>query len=242
MNHLSEEQLVLYYYREEAEGGEAARHMEECGECRQTYASLQRVLNAVDALPIPEPAADYGDRVWRRIERQLPRRAGLRWSMPAWRWALAGAAFAGLFLVSFFAMRPVPPRPTHIAAARPAQPQSADPVLRVAVGDYLDRTQMVLIELANASPHDKLDISSQQQRAGDLVAENRLYRQTADHTGDVAVATVLDELDRVLLDITHAPSEASATDLERLRRRMDDESILFKIRVLGANVRRPETL
>ena len=41
------------------------------------------------------------------------------------------------------------------------------------------------------------------------MSESRLYRQTAEHTGDTAVAGVLDELDRVLLDISHAPSQVS---------------------------------
>ena len=38
--------------------------------------------------------------------------------------------------------------------------------------------------LANASPRDQMDISSEQERAGDLVRETRLYRQTAAATGD----------------------------------------------------------
>ena len=85
-----------------------------------------------------------------------------------------------------------------------------------------------------------LDISSQQERAGDLVSESRLYRQTAVHTGDTAVASVLDDLDRVLLDIAHAPSRISPGELEKLRQRLEAEGILFKIRVLGSNVRNQE--
>jgi len=113
-------------------------------------------------------------------------------------------------------------------------------VLMVAVGDYLERSQMVLIELANASPKGDLDISAEQERAGDLVSETRLYRQTAAHTGDTAMAGVLDELERVLLDITHSPSELSPEELGKLRSRLEAEGILFKIRVLGSNVRNQE--
>ena len=49
------------------------------------------------------------------------------------------------------------PRPT---------PQAGERVLLVAVGDYLERSQMVLFELANANPKDPLDISAEQERAG----------------------------------------------------------------------------
>jgi len=67
-----------------------------------------------------------------------------------------------------------------------------------------------------------------------------LYRQTAAHTGDTAVSSVLEELERVLLDITHAPSRISPQELEKMRRRLEAEGILFKIRVLGSNVRNQE--
>ena len=69
---------------------------------------------------------------------------------------------------------------------------------------------MVLIELANANPKAAMDISDEQERAGDLVTETRLYRQTAAHTGDTQISGVLDELERVLVDITHAPSNISS--------------------------------
>jgi len=243
MNHLSEEQLILHYYGEEDDGPEASQHLEECEACREFYASLQRVLNVVDALPAPDPGPEYGARVWRRIERQLPARRG--W-LPAatfpWRWAGAAAAMAGLLAAAFLAGRFYPEqRPEQKMAPAPvADRQSGERVLLVAVGDYLERSQMVLIELANAKPKGKLDISTQQERADDLLSESRLYRQTAAHTGDTAVAGVLDELDRVLLDIAHGPSKVSPAELEHLRERMEAQGILFKIRVLGANVRQKE--
>jgi hypothetical protein len=110
----------------------------------------------------------------------------------------------------------------------------------VAVGDYLDRSQMVLVELANADSKGPLDISAEQARAEDLVSETRLYRQTAAHTGDSQVSAVLDDLERVLVDITHEPSRISPDALDKLRDRLKSEGILFKIRVLGSNVRREE--
>jgi hypothetical protein len=85
-----------------------------------------------------------------------------------------------------------------------------------------------------------MDISAEQERAQDLVSESRLYRQTALRTGDTAVADVLDDLDRVLLEIAHAPSRMTPGDLEELRQRLKAEGILFKIRVLGSKVQNPE--
>jgi len=99
---------------------------------------------------------------------------------------------------------------------------------------------MVLIELSNANPKGSLDISAEQERAGDLVTETRLYRQTAARTGDTQITGVLDELERVLVDITHAPSNMTPSQLQELRQRLEAQGILFKIRVLGSNVRNQE--
>jgi hypothetical protein len=242
MNHLTEEELILYYYGEDGSGdaaqAAAAEHLAACDGCRHTYGSLQRVLNVMDGVPAPELTPDYEAEVWQRIEHRLPRRL---LGLPgfSWRWVAAATAVAGLMVAAFLAGRlyPNPGRPVpHLASDQ----QASERVLLVAVGDYLERSQMVLIELANANPKGKLDISAEQERASDLVSESRLYRQTAAHTGDSAVAGVLDELDRVLLDITHAPSEVQAQDLEKLRNHLAAEGILFKIRVLGSNLRTRE--
>ena len=243
MNHLSEEQLILHYYGEPGEPGGALdceHHLEECGDCRALYASLQRVLNVVDSLPVPERSAEYGAAVWRRIERSVGARRRTLWALPArWRWAAAATACAALMATAFVAGRfyPRPNRPAQMAAA---DPQTGERVLLVAVGDYLERSQMVLIELSNANPKGSLDISAEQERAGGLVTETRLYRQTAARTGDARITGVLDELERVLVEITHAPSNMTQRQLEELRQRLAAEGILFKIRVLGSNVRNQE--
>jgi hypothetical protein len=85
----------------------------------------------------------------------------------------------------------------------------------------------------------------------DLVAANRLYRRTAVIAGDQGVADVLDELERVLIEIAGTSPEASTDDLDVMRRRIDTRGLLFKVRVMReqlqerakepVNVRRQET-
>jgi hypothetical protein len=246
MNHLTEEQLILHYYGESDDNADAVdtlateRHLEECRDCRGVYSSLQRVLNVVDGLPVPEQSAEYGAQVWQRIEHKLGARRRF-WHLDApWRWVAATAACAALMLTAFLAGRFYPGQKTTKQLAA-LQSQNGERVLLVAVGDYLERSQMVLIELANANPQNSMDISEEQERASDLVTETRLYRQTAARTGDTRITGVLDELERVLVDITHAPSNMTRGQLEDLRQRLEAEGILFKIRVLGSNVRNQES-
>lgn len=199
------------------------------------------IRECLEAMPVPERGPEYGQQVWERIEHRLPVN-GLPVRAPRvwfpWRWA-GTAGFAMLLIAAFLAGRffPWTPRPQAAASNEFVSAQVRERVLRAAVGDYLERSQVVLVELANASPKDSLDITAEQERAADLVTENRLYRQTADRTGDAAVAGLLEELERALLEITHAPSRISPEELETLRQRLEAEGILFKIRVLGTNVR-----
>jgi len=81
---------------------------------------------------------------------------------------------------------------------------------------------MVLVELVSAED-DKgnVDISSERARAEQLLAANRLYRQTAMTTGDAAMASVLDDLERVLVDVAASPSTVSQEELDSVRRRID---------------------
>jgi len=54
-----------------------------------------------------------------------------------------------------------------------------------------------------------VNIATEQRRAEDLLQENRLYRQTALQEGDTGLASVLDELERVLLDVAHSPEQVT---------------------------------
>jgi hypothetical protein len=194
---------------------------------------LQRVFNVVDSMPAPERGPEYGAQVWRRIEAKMPARPVL-WM---WRYGLAAAAMLVLVVGAFMAGRSYhAPAPAQVAG----DTRASERILLVAVGDYLDRSQMVLIELANANARGPLDISSEQERAQELISETRLYRQTAAATGNTSVSGILDELERLLLDITHGPSRLSPVELEKLRARLTAESILFKIRVVNSNVRSQE--
>lgn len=110
-------------------------------------------------------------------------------------------------------------------------------VLLLAVGEHLGRSEMMLTELSNTEANrgtgKLIDISAEQKRAEDLLGENRLYRQTAMEQGDTAVASLLDELERVLLDVSHTPDQVSAAQLVSIQQRIEADGILFKVRVVG---------
>jgi hypothetical protein len=230
VNHISEEQFVMFYYGESQDSLEVERHLEQCETCRAEYRTLQQVLNTVNSAPMPERGPEYGRAVWQRIEGRLPKRR--RFKLASW-WIWA-PAMAGLLVAAFLAGRLSHRADTPAMAAN----QVRERILLVAVGDHLERSQMVLAELSH-SPDGagKIDISDERERAEELLDDNRLYRETARNTGDTAMASVLDDLERVLIEISHSPTEMSSDQLEDLRQQIEERGLLFKVRVLGSQVR-----
>ncbi len=230
MNHLNEEQLVLHYYGEES--ANVDEHLSVCESCREAYQVLQRVLNSVDSLPVPERGADYEAHVWQLIEQRLERKRswGIRW----WKPLVVAVAMAALIIGAFVAGRRGQKPPQVVAV----DGQARERVLLVAVGDHLERSQMILVELTNAGApkNGHLDITYEQHAAEELLESNRLYRQTAANSGDAATAALLDDLERVLLEIAHSPSAVSEKQLDELRKQIEDRGILFKVKVFGSQV------
>jgi len=241
--HLSDDDLVLHYYGEMAapEEARAAAHLAECHACQQDYGKLQRLLALVESTATSEAPDGFERVAWARLEPELPsRRPGwLSWFVfsPA-RLAWAGGVMLLVF-AAFMAGRLMPrdAAPAATGGAQVSNEKVRERILLVDLGDHLDRSQMVLVELVSADESGRVDVSSEQARAQQLLASNRLYRQAAATSGDASVAAVLDELERVLVDFAASPSTMSQEDLDAVRRRIQSKELLFKVRVVSSEVR-----
>jgi hypothetical protein len=234
MKHRTEEELIGYQFGEVKERMEIAAHLKECAECREELVRIEAVFGALDTMPIPDPGEDYGERVWQRIAPRLGEKKARWWeSIFVPQRLVAVGGIVALVILAFVAGRWTKPRVPVVDQADATKVRER--VLVVAVGEHLGRTEMVLMELENA-PEQKgqkaINISETQRRAEDLVEENRLYRQTALKEGDQAMASVLDELERVLLDIANSPEELTPAAFETIRKRIEEQGLLFKVRVV----------
>jgi hypothetical protein len=252
MKHPKEEELIAYHDGEAAGRETIATHLSDCPECQAELERIDALLAALTTIPVPDPGKDYGQRVWQQISPRLPQRRAHWWdflfSKPntvPWfaprRWAAAGA-IAALVLAAFIAGRLT--RPSGSTPLATDQTKVRERILVMAVGEHLGRSEMVLVELANSGPETagqrEVNISGEQRRAEDLLGENRLYRQTALEQGDTALAGVLDELERVLLDVAHSPQQVTPVQLEGIRQRIEARGILFKVRVVGKELQQRE--
>jgi anti-sigma-K factor RskA len=254
MIHPTEETLNDYLERElsPAEQVRVATHLETCADCALVVAEFQQVVREASTLGPLEPPPHVWTAIQARLESpeskvqspQSNHQPPTTNQLPRWAWAMATAA---LVVMAFFTGRFVNQREQQTASqqqtAATAVRASADNsvvrerVLLIAVGDHLERSQMVLVELAHAETTGELDISAERQLADDLLASNRLYRQTAQQVGQANVAGVLDELERVLVELARGPSTVSMQQLADIQQRIESQGILFKVKVMGSNIR-----
>jgi hypothetical protein len=247
--HVHEDDLVLHYYGELAAGDESrvTVHIAECRECHGEYRRLQQVLMSVDdtALGVPELPEGFERTVWARLEPSLDRGHGgwlsRLFSSPS-RLGWAAAAVA-IVVSAFYAGRLSHPAPSTPGATPGAvtttagnQNQVRERILLIDLGEHLDRSQRVLVELVTSEGSGATGLASERDRAEQLVWANRLYRETAAATGDASVVDLLDQLERVLVEVAASSSNPSPRELDDVRRRIESGSLLFKVRVVSSDL------
>ena len=235
--HLSEEEMIDHYYGESAPDSNVERHLKVCVKCGDEYSALERDLGGVKALVPPPRGEGYGEEVWRSIRGSLPvyEARKWRWSSLGFRKPLALAtAFALLMVAAFVAGRVWQRKQTSQTAAVASDPQARQRVVVWVLGDHLDRSERLLVELNHADGKD--DALPIQNEARELLASNRLLMQSAKQSGDPAVDAALDRLERLLVEISNEPNGLTEADLNRLRQEMNTDGLLFDVRVLRSRV------
>jgi hypothetical protein len=241
MTHLTEEELVEHYYADH--GGDAGgkafriaqRHLNGCAECAAESAKLADDMKQMDGLEYDELSLAYGESVWSRVAERLPAlamrdapRRRLSWGL-----MLGYATACAVLVVSAFEIGRVWEHRQHPqnAAVKPAAPVQR-PVVVVVLGDHLDRTERLLVELKHANGEDTDVVKPMREEARSLLAANHVFREDADKSGDTALMQALDRLDHLLSDVANAPGGLDAESIARLQDEMQAEGLLFKVRVL----------
>jgi len=264
MKQLHDDDLILYFYGE-AEGAEEIDNLlAGSADLRARYDALCRTLEMTgEGLPVPARPDSYGAEVWERVRPLLPESpvavsqgkvltAPGRWRRPSpggregtgvrgHRRALAGLAAAAVvllvvgFVAGRFWPRPAAPRvPTQVAFSAEARQR----ILVHTVAAHLERSERLFIEVANGAVKGSVDVSAERQWARDLLAANRLYRQSTRQGGRPRLTSLLDELEPFLLELSHGPNEIPAGEIADFRARIAERSLLFKLRIVSQRLER----
>jgi hypothetical protein len=241
-SHPTEDELVLLFYGDTGPDEERrlAGHIETCLECQPVWREIKSSLAAVDAAGIPEPPPDFERVMWAKVQREIGDfQPAARWWAPKY-WLATGSLAVVMLAVSLGPLVWNRQQASEIDAAnatngsanvaKSSQPERA---LLVAMDEHLERSELLLVELMNAD-----EPGFETSAADDLLLSSRLYRQTAAHTGHVELASMLEDLERVLVEIARGPKEMKKDDLDALRTRITDEDLLFKVRVVTDEVRK----
>jgi hypothetical protein len=113
-------------------------------------------------------------------------------------------------------------------------------MLRSEVEAHLERSQRVLVELVNADSPAPVVLASDRERAADLVAAGRLYRRSAEQAGDADTRDLLEDVERVLVELANGPDVEPSNDLSDVRKRISEQDLIFRLRVMTAELRARE--
>jgi len=235
MSHLSQDDLVLLHYGERPATDAVRQHLGSCPRCRAEQAALVQLLRSIEAPRVPEPDATFEERVFRNATARQAQE-----STPAPRFSLritgarlaAAAAAVVLLVLAFWAGR------ARGRSEIALSPEQRERILFAAVSEHLERSERVLRELVNTEPAATTDLGQGPATAERLAADNRIYRATAQHAGQERLAQLLDELERVLVDIANSPSTVSGPEFNALWRRIQAGGLLIKMRIAESETRR----
>jgi len=239
MKHLEEAELVEHYYEESANMGESERHLKACPVCAKRYAELCRDLDAVAVPTPPARREDYVEQVWQSIRASLPIYEKPKSSWSQYYRPLGWATACVLLVAVAFVAGRRWERKQASSVAVAVDPQARQRVVIVVLGDHLDRSERLLVELNHADGND-LSALPLRSEARELLASNRLVRQSAMQAGNLNnVEASLDRLERLLMELSNEPDSLTEADLNRLKQEMNTDGLLFDIRVLRSRVHSP---
>ncbi len=238
--HPTDEDLILLFYGEASPLDERARlstHLDACPSCRAQYEEIEESLALVTNADVPAPLAGFDARLWSRLEQALPLRR-THWSARQGALVLAWAALVALTVAlgHQWVRSTQPPPVLQDTVAVFDDTTLQERVLLEALDQHFDQTETLLVELLNG-PSDASGLAFERATADDLISSGRLYRKTAQQTGERQFADVLDDLELVLVEVARSPDRIAENDVDGWREQIEENGLLFKVRSVTHEIR-----
>jgi hypothetical protein len=260
MNPITDDDLVLYHYRDGLDVERIAQitaALATSPTLRDRYAGIERAVAHFDQDEIaPDPS--FNARLWQQLEPQLEKEGVITppsssrkhtsvprgnildrlhtWLTPARPWPTFAAAtvlavaIGTGFIVGRQSVTVSPPIASTEADAAAAR------VLDAYVAANLRATERVLLTASNSDDASLLE--GNREFAQSLVESNRLYALAAARSGNTRLAAFLRQLEPVLISLANQPGSAAVQSSEDLRQFLDTTDLLFQVRATEARLDR----
>jgi hypothetical protein len=252
-------ELYFYGELDAPERLEIEPHLASCSECRRALEDLTVIRSALARHPVVSapPAGDWSGFMRRldaaiHLEQHLKPIAGAaaappsasRWSSPA---RLAIAALVALAAMSAayaaYSLSRGSERGTQVASTAPVvapvSPSAApDPsptpekAFAALSEQHFERSKLVVLGLASKDPRrvSQADWEYERQLASSLLSDTRLYRMAAEDRGMKTIASVMGDLELVLLQ-TALADKSGREDLAQIQRLIQKRDLVTKMDV-----------
>jgi hypothetical protein len=213
---ISDDDLLLYYYRDGLTEAERARIGTALAERPELAQRLHRLVAQLDTVAQQMPDVPVPVHVQRRWETALtarPRRPS------SFRWQALAATVAVLAILAavWVSMQSPPEQIAHVPATIP-EASAYERGLRW----HLASTEERLASLDSAQPDERARLVET------IIEQNRMYALAADRANEPQLARVLRAFTPILESLTDARGDASASDIAQLS---------FELRVMQARLK-----
>jgi hypothetical protein len=216
---ISDDDLLLYYYRDGLDATERARIGTALAEKPELARRLHRLVAQLDTVAdLPEvPVPPHVQQRWENaLGRLAPAKRQPR-PFAAFQWQAAAAAVVAVVLLVTVQLLLRSPQEQPLADATPLQ-SAYERGLRW----HLASTEQGLAELNGAQPEERARLIAT------IVEQNRMYALAAERANEPQLARVLRAFTPILESLAVEPGDASASDVAQLS---------FELRVMQARLK-----
>lgn len=196
---ISDDDLLLYYYRDGLSEAERARVGAALAEHPELAQRLHKLVTHLDAaaampeLPVPESTRQRWRAALERAAQRQTTAAPVRQRSTPWQWLAAAAVLLAMVpIVQFTRHSLTPDTPQSTAYDRGLQ-------------THLASTERQLASLESASPEER------EKLVQSIIEQNRIYALAAERAGEPQLARVLRAFAPVLESVAHGGTDTSAS-------------------------------